>query len=400
SGNAGGDPTFDQTLIALNTANELIEDLGKPIVSAGNCSRTTDWQTALRYFEEAEQRVSPTSPYNQAAEPNRNMYYLNALLAATIAETGYTLQNYHTLFETPETKPYRDTMLDWKIFADEQIARMHHLSQWALSEPNTPWEFQFPKFCIWLENTGANPFVNLISSSNIFSSFLKFSDPSMPASPLLEFANSLTPKNNSSRIEADEPVYTFEQSYWDRTDAYLLSALFHGWRAAAISYRVYENPGATRIVTAADLNDIQTWLEPEDDAEARAKCKTEPCPPLNGIDDDGDGLIDDLGYAARVFETFDGIGIYTPDAGNGCTLETAANDASLASYYLREGLKCVLKESDIQADDATLVYGDGGNHPPFFPDVKSYTGDPVPDGLPDLEYISGQFLPIGWCPPL
>lgn len=402
SGYAGGDPTFDNTVIALNTADELIEDLGKPVVMAGNCSRTTDWQTALTYFEEAEQRVSPTSPYNQAAEPNRNLYYLNALLAATIAETGYTLQNYHTLFETPETKPYRDTMLDWKVFADKQIARMEHLSQWALSEPNTPWEFQFPKFCIWLEDTSSTPFVNLISSNPVFDSLFKLplADPSIPVSPLFEFASALTPQKESSRIEAAEPIYTFEQSYWDRTDAYVLAALFHGWRAAAIGYRIYENPGATRIVTAADLNDIQTWLEPEEDAKEHAKCETEPCPPLNGVDDDGDGLIDDLGYSARVFETFDGIGIYSPDAGNGCTLEAAANDASSASSYLREALKLVLKESDFQADDATLIYGDGGNHPPIFPDLKSYTGDPVPDGLPDLQYVSGQFLPVAWCPPL
>lgn len=417
SGIAGGEPTFDRTLIALNTAQELIDDLGKPVVAAATCPNPTDWHTALVYFEEAEARVAPASPYNLASEPNRNMYYLNAILASTLAETGYTLQNYHTLFETPDTKRYRDTMLDWKLFADEQVLRMEHLSTWALSEPNTPWEFQFPGFCIYLEDTGSGtPFVNIAGMTSGSSYFgLPMADPAMPASSILGFADALTPKKDpaggSKFAGAADPIYTFPQAYWDRADAHMLAALFRGWRAAAIAARIYENSGAARPVTVADLDAIDTWLEPEDDAEAHYKCDPEPCAPLNGIDDDGDGLVDDLGYAARVFETFDGVGIYSPDAANGCTLETAANDASAASNHLREAFKTVLKETDIQADDATIMYGDGGNHPPLFIDIKSYNGlladgvTPCPDpgncadGMPDLQWVSGQFLPVPWCPP-
>jgi hypothetical protein len=412
SGVAGGDPTFDKTLIALNTAQELIDDLGKPVVSSGNCSKTTDWHTALVYFEEAEERVKPSSPYNLASEPERNIYYLNSLLASTIAETGYILQNYQTLFETPGSKRYRDTMLDWKNFTDKQIARMEHLSNWALSEPNTAWEFQFPKFCIWLEETGTTPFVNTtgLATDALFKPLFGFVNPAMPPSQFINLSYAATPKAKSSRIEADEPVYTFEQSYWDRTDAYALSALFHLWRASVITGRIYEDVNASNPIIVGNLGDIKTWLEPEEDAENRAKCDTEPCPELNGIDDDGDGLIDDLGYSARVFETFDGVGIYSPDYANNCTLEFATDDISKATFCFRKALINLLKESDIQSDDATLVYGDGGTHPPSFIDVKSYNGlqvngDPCPpsgdcpDGLPDLQYISGDFLPVPWCPP-
>ncbi len=417
SGIAGGDPTFEKTLIALNTAQELIDDLGKPVVAAATCPNPTDWQTALVYFEEAEARVAPSSPYNLASEPNRNMYYLNALLASAIAETGYTLQNYHSLFETPDTKRYRDTMLDWKLFADEQVLRMEHLSTWALSEPNSPWEFQFPGFCMYLEDTGSGtPFVNIAGLASAGSAFgLPMADPSTPFSPIIGFANSLAPKadkgSGNTLAGSADPIYTFPQAYWDRADAHMLAALFRGWRASAIASRVYENAGAARPVTAGDLEAIDTWLEAEDDAEAHYKCDPEPCAPLNGIDDDNDGLVDDLGYAARVFETFDGVGIYSPDPANGCTLETAANDASAASKHLREAFKTVLKETDIQADDATIMYGDGGNHPPLFIDIDSYNGfladgvTPCPDpencadGMPDLQWVPGQFLPAPWCPP-
>jgi hypothetical protein len=412
---AGGPASAGGTLILLNTAPELLDDLGKPVVAAGACSRGTDWQTALVYFEEAEGLVSPTSPFNQASDPNRNEYYLQALLASAIAETGYTLAHYQTLFESPGSKPYRDTMLDWKLFADEQVDRMDYLSQWAPSEPDTPWDFQFPKFCIWLEETMRAPFLNALSAvgggpyGTPFG--IPLANPALPASPLLDLARATTPKPAQGRAEADEPVYTFEAARWDRTDAHMLASLFYGWRAAAIAYRVYENPSAARVVTCGDLGDISVWLEPENDAKDHAECNTTPCPPLNGIDDDGDDLIDDLGYAARVFETFDGIGVYSPDSGNGLTLEDATDDASEASSHLRQALRCVLKESHIQDTDATLVYGDGGEHPPSFLDEKSYNGllengapcpgapAPCPDGLPDLDYASGGFLPVPWCPP-
>ncbi len=161
----------------------------------------------------------------------------------------------------------------------------------------------------------------------------------------------------------------------------MLAALFHGWRAAAIAYRVYEDPSASRLVTAGDLGDIGIWLKPEADAKAHAQCSPPPCPPLNGVDDDLDGLVDDLGYAARVFETFDGVGKYVAEPGLGFTLEAATNDASSASAHLREALRLVLMEGDTQADNATLIYGDGGSHPPLFTDVKSYNGLQL-DGSP------------------
>ncbi len=185
---AGGPASGTLNLTLLNTARELVQELGKPLVAAGACGPSTDWQIALTYFQEAEGRAAPLSPYNMAGEPNRNPDYLDSLLSSAISETAYTLAHYQTLFESPGTKLYRDTMLDWKTFADRQVARMEHLSLWAPSEPDTPWELQFPKFCIWLEGDTA-PLMNFtgLAGSGLTESLLGLPIPDLavPASPLL-----------------------------------------------------------------------------------------------------------------------------------------------------------------------------------------------------------------------
>jgi hypothetical protein len=438
---AGGPASGLSELTLLNSARELIDDLGKPVVAAGAGSYGTDWLTARTYFEEAESRSwgvvvggpapRTVSPYNITGNVNLGFDaeldgdWHDALMASSIAESAYTLRHYMALFQTPATKLYRDTMLDWVAFSQEQVDRMGYLQQFAPSETADPldrvWRFHFPKFSMYLED-GGSPFaagaavqggdVPGLGSSGVLS----------PLNPLGTLSGPLFLARGLgeapiARGEAAKPIYTFEASEWDRADACLLKALFHSIHGAASLVRVYEDPGLGRAITAGDLDAIEVWLRPEEDAKAHAECKTKPCPPLNGLDDDGDGLIDDLGYTARVLQEFPGVGIYTQDDVNGLSLISVAADATSAVGALRQGMRLVLLERDRQTQywgaddwpDATLVYGDGGDHPPTFTDEKSYDGfqidgspcpgapAPCADGLPDMVWLN-DFVPVGWCP--
>ena len=405
---AGGPAAAGATLTLQNTAAELIEDLGKPEVAAGNCGYDTDWATALKYFEEAETLLKPPSPFNQAADPAQHPDYLSALMASTIAETAYTIRNYDTLFQGDPGKPYRDVMLDWIAFADEQTARLDAIAAHAPSAPDPAWKLDFPRFCIFTEG-GAAPFAATQALAPFSTGPLQGLDRTLPLGPVP--APSRLAKPQSSRgLRAPEPVYIFgdnadAMAEWDRADAYLLKAYARALHAAAVGYRIYEDPTVSPVLVS-DLDWIDTALTPEDDAEAHAECDPKPCPPLDGLDDDGDGLVDDLGFAARVVEMFPGLGIYTPDGS--LTLEAAADDSSAMIDALREGMRLVLKEEDNQTGtgvavdraDATLVYEHNYGIPTSFEDNWSYVdGEGVPDGLPDLAYAAGDdLLPIAWCP--
>gem|GEM_PF-1288860 len=406
---AGGPATADTPFTLLNTASELIQNLGIPLVQQGDCSYDTDWQTALAYFEEAEALLKPPSPYNLAPVPARHPDYLSAMMASVISETAYTMRNYDTLFQSDPGKLYRDVMSDWIDFANEQSARLDAI---ALNAPSAPdpaaWKLNFPKFCIYTED-GAAP---LAAARSIvlsrYSSALSDLDTAITTS-LFPISKKLSTPAASGPLRDSEPVYIFgdnvdSMAEWDRSDAYLLKTLALSIHAAAAGYRIYEDPSGT-AVTVADLDWIETALQPEDDARDHAECDPEPCPPLNGVDDDGDGLVDDLGFAARVVEMFPGLGIYTPDGA--LTLETVANDSSSIIHSLREGMRLVLKESDNQTGtgnvndyaDATLIYAHNYGRPPTFEDTWSYTdGSGVSDGLPDLQYGVDDILPIAWCP--
>lgn len=347
---ATGPATLGSTLTLLNTASELIDDLGKPVLVAGACLPTTDWATALVYFEEAEGRAGPASPYNKAFDADRNPDYLDAAMAAVLAETGWVAKNYESLWYWSDAIAVRDTMPDWIAFATKQVDRLAYLSTWAPSAPDAPWQLSMPPLCFF-----ADTYV--------------------------------------------DPLYEFPAAEWDRTDAALARAAFLGFRGLAGLARVWEDPTAGTLVTAGDRAAIRTWLEPEADAKARAEedCATPPCP-LNGVDDDGDGLVDDLGYAARLFETFPGLGLYAPDAG--LTMSTIADDAVEASGAFRQALRLLLQETDDQADDATFAYFDTNNSASAdFTDANHYEiGSSGPDGLPDLAFTPGKPLPAPFCP--
>jgi hypothetical protein len=347
---ATGPATLGASLTLRNSARELIDDLGKPVIVAGGCLPTTDWSTALVDFEEAEALAAPTSPYNKAFDPNRNVDHLDAEMAAVLAETGWVAKSYETLWYWSPDIVLRDSMFDWIAFATKQIDRLTHLESQAPSPPESPWQFQMPPLCFYLD----------------------------------------------TRVDPD---YQFPAAEWDRTDAALLRASFLALRAGAGLARVWESPAPGPVMTFGDREAIRSWLEPENDARRRAEedCPTPPCP-LNGIDDDGDGLVDDLSYVARLFEVFPGLGIYAPDGG--ITMSTIADDAVAASGSFRNALRLLLQETDDQADDATFAYTDlDGSGWASFTDFESYLdGASGPDGLPDLLTLAGKPLPVPFCP--
>ncbi|MEJ5165978.1 MAG: LamG domain-containing protein [Thermoanaerobaculia bacterium] len=404
---ASGPATGITNLTLWNNAEELIYELGFQVIIDGNCSYDTDWQEALTYFEEAESLLKPPSPYNQyILGQAKHPHYLSALMSSVIAKTSYTLRFYDTLFQSDPDKDLRDVMLDWIGFSNEQIDRINSIILNAPVPPDpTFWKIDFPRFCIFTEG-GSKPF-KTASIINSISGKLPFA---INQSPVLNVSlKSLVEGKTNSDLRAPEPIYIFgdnsdQIAEWDTSDAYLLKAIFLSIRATATTYRIYENTSG-RVVKVSDLDWIQTALEPEEDAREHLECDPEPCPPLNNLDDDSDGLIDDLGFAARVIEIFPGLGIYSPDGE--LNLEKVSQDTGSIIDCLREGMKAVLKEEDNQTGtgnssdraDATLIYEHKYGIPPTFQDEWSYReGDGVSDGLPDLEYGTDDILPIGWCP--
>ncbi len=402
---ADGPATAETPLTLWNNAHELIYDLGTPLVETGACSYDTEWESALTYFEEAEALVEPPQPYNQYLPQEKHPDYLSSVMASAIAETAYTFRNYDTLFQSDPNKAYRDVMTDWINFSNEQLGRMDIIANNAPSAPNPAWKMEFPEFCIFTEQGSAALRVPaIIGSLGMESSALNMAVPPLDFS-LNSFANSSSVQGRA----VPEPIYSFGDNAdslaeWDRSDAYLLKSLFLSIRAVATGFRVYEDSSLS-VVLVSDLDWIETALSAESDALDHAECDTEPCPPLNGLDDDNDGLVDDLGFTARVIEMFPGLGVYSPDGTN--TLESISDDTSSIIDSLRQAMVLTLVEDDNQTStgiagdpaDAVLVYEHNYGIPPAFVDDWSYTdGDGVADGLPDISYVDDNIMPVAWCP--